>query len=54
MPKEDFYKLPIMNKLEIFEYALKKTPGDDLERILWLQSSSSEVKTILSNTIEIH
>lgn len=44
--KEDFYKLSIMNKLEIFEYALKKTPGDDLERILWLQSSSSEVQRI--------
>eukprot|EP01125_Pyxidicula_operculata_P006159 TRINITY_DN2146_c0_g2_i1.p1 TRINITY_DN2146_c0_g2~~TRINITY_DN2146_c0_g2_i1.p1 ORF type:complete len:2397 (-),score=492.72 TRINITY_DN2146_c0_g2_i1:292-6513(-) len=41
--KTDFYKLPANHKLEIFEYALEQTPGDDLERILWLNSSSAEL-----------
>eukprot|EP01125_Pyxidicula_operculata_P012255 TRINITY_DN4020_c0_g1_i2.p1 TRINITY_DN4020_c0_g1~~TRINITY_DN4020_c0_g1_i2.p1 ORF type:complete len:2409 (-),score=332.13 TRINITY_DN4020_c0_g1_i2:1267-8115(-) len=40
--KNEYYSIPLMNKLEVFEYALEKTPGDDLERILWLNSKSSE------------
>eukprot|EP01130_Rhizamoeba_saxonica_P008636 TRINITY_DN3490_c2_g1_i1.p1 TRINITY_DN3490_c2_g1~~TRINITY_DN3490_c2_g1_i1.p1 ORF type:complete len:1462 (-),score=255.39 TRINITY_DN3490_c2_g1_i1:71-3847(-) len=38
----EYYKLPVTNKLEIFEYALDKTNGDDLERYFWLNSSNSE------------
>lgn len=38
----EYYKLPVKHKLEVFEYGLEQTPGDDLEKILWLNSSSSE------------
>jgi len=41
--KTEFYKLPTINKLEIFEFALENTPGDDLERIFWLNSSNAEL-----------
>jgi hypothetical protein len=39
----EFYKLPISHKLEVFEFALFRSPGNDLERILWLNSQNSEV-----------
>lgn len=32
-----------MQKVEIFEHALEHTQGDDLAKILWLRSPSSEV-----------
>jgi len=41
--KTEYYQLPAIHKLEVFEYALEQTPGDDLERILWLNSKSSEL-----------
>eukprot|EP01127_Copromyxa_protea_P021217 TRINITY_DN7249_c0_g1_i1.p1 TRINITY_DN7249_c0_g1~~TRINITY_DN7249_c0_g1_i1.p1 ORF type:complete len:2507 (+),score=519.55 TRINITY_DN7249_c0_g1_i1:98-7618(+) len=41
--KEEFYKLPIAHKLEVFEFALFRSPGNDLERILWLNSQNSEL-----------
>uniref|UniRef100_A0A6B2KWH7 Serine/threonine-protein kinase TOR n=1 Tax=Arcella intermedia TaxID=1963864 RepID=A0A6B2KWH7_9EUKA len=40
--KNEYYILPAINKLEIFEYALEQTPGNDLQQIIWLNSKSSE------------
>lgn len=34
--------LPLMQKIEVFSYALDNTTGQDLYRILWLKSTSSE------------
>lgn len=39
----DFYThLPLLQKVEVFSYALDNTTGQDLYRILWLKSTSSE------------
>uniref|UniRef100_A0A2H8U2W2 Serine/threonine-protein kinase TOR n=1 Tax=Melanaphis sacchari TaxID=742174 RepID=A0A2H8U2W2_9HEMI len=35
--------LTLMQKVEVFEHALNNTTGDDLARLLWLKSPSSEV-----------
>jgi len=40
--KNEYYRLTTINKLEIFEFALENTPGDDLERVLWLNSLNAE------------
>lgn len=39
----DYEKLPTMHKVEAFKYALSETTGQDLYRVLWLKSQSSEV-----------
>ncbi|KAM7263834.1 hypothetical protein ACFE04_001517 [Oxalis oulophora] len=39
----DFDHLPLINKVEVFEYALQHTEGNDLARVLWLKSRTSEV-----------
>ena len=39
----DYDHLSLMQKVEIFEHALEHTQGDDLAKILWLRSPSSEV-----------
>ncbi|KAL7026943.1 hypothetical protein ACKWTF_005245 [Chironomus riparius] len=39
----DYEKLILMQKVEVFEYALSLTSGDDLAKLLWLKSPSSEV-----------
>lgn len=39
----DYDRLPLAQKVEVFEHALEHTPGDDLAKILWLKSPSSEV-----------
>ncbi|XP_013111288.1 serine/threonine-protein kinase Tor [Stomoxys calcitrans] len=39
----DYDHLTLMQKVEVFEYALDQTPGDDLSKLLWLKSPSSEV-----------
>ncbi|NP_001171773.1 target of rapamycin isoform 1 [Bombyx mori] len=39
----DYQKLMLKHKVEVFEYALSQTPGNDLARLLWLKSPSSEV-----------
>lgn len=39
----DYEKLTLMQKVEVFEYALGLTSGDDLAKLLWLKSPSSEV-----------
>ncbi|XP_015906953.1 serine/threonine-protein kinase mTOR [Parasteatoda tepidariorum] len=39
----DYDHLTLMQKVEVFEHALKNTQGDDLAKLLWLKSPSSEV-----------
>ncbi|KAK9666552.1 hypothetical protein RND81_14G193000 [Saponaria officinalis] len=39
----DYDHLPPISKVEAFEYALQNTDGNDLARILWLKSHTSEV-----------
>jgi FKBP12-rapamycin complex-associated protein len=41
-PNNSYDQLTIIQKLEVFEYALSQTTGDDLAKILWFQSVSSE------------
>ncbi|ELU01654.1 hypothetical protein CAPTEDRAFT_155489 [Capitella teleta] len=39
----DYDHLSLMQKVEVFEHALEHTNGDDLAKILWFKSPSSEV-----------
>lgn len=39
----DYDHLPLIAKIEVFEYALQNTEGNDLSRVLWLKSRTSEV-----------
>ncbi|KAM8716149.1 hypothetical protein ACLKA7_003090 [Drosophila subpalustris] len=39
----DYDHLTLMQKVEVFEYALGQTQGDDLAKLLWLKSPSSEL-----------
>lgn len=39
----DYDHLTLMQKVEVFEHALDTTQGDDLAKLLWLKSPSSEV-----------
>ena len=39
----DYDHLTMMQKVEVFEHALEHTHGDDLAKLLWLKSPSSEV-----------
>ena len=39
----DYDHLTLMQKVEVFEHALSNTNGDDLAKLLWLKSPSSEV-----------
>lgn len=39
----DYDHLTLMQKVEVFEHALEHTQGDDLAKILWYKSPSSEV-----------
>ncbi|KAL9367546.1 hypothetical protein Peur_038745 [Populus x canadensis] len=39
----DYDNLPLIAKVEVFEYALDNTEGNDLARVLWLKSRTSEV-----------
>jgi len=36
-------KLSVLQKVEVFEHALENTTGQDLYRVLWLKSKSSEI-----------
>lgn len=38
----DYDSLPLLHKIEVFEYALDNTTGQDLYRVLWLKSRNSE------------
>ncbi|XP_058080505.1 serine/threonine-protein kinase TOR isoform X2 [Magnolia sinica] len=39
----DYDHLPLIAKVEVFEHALLNTEGNDLARVLWLKSKTSEV-----------
>ncbi|GFP88661.1 serine/threonine-protein kinase tor [Phtheirospermum japonicum] len=39
----DYDHLSLIAKVEVFEYALQNTEGNDLSRVLWLKSRTSEV-----------
>lgn len=39
----NYENLTLMQKIEVFEHALENTTGQDLYKILWLKSKSSEV-----------
>ncbi|CAA0807435.1 Serine/threonine-protein kinase TOR [Striga hermonthica] len=39
----DYDHLPLISKVEVFEYALQNTEGNDLSRVLWLKSRTSEI-----------
>lgn len=39
----DYDQLPLLNKVEVFQNALDSTDGNDLEKVIWLKSKSSEV-----------
>ncbi|GBF92738.1 hypothetical protein Rsub_05107 [Raphidocelis subcapitata] len=39
----DYDHLTVIQKVEVFEYALDSTSGEDLHRVLWLKSRNSEV-----------
>ena len=38
----DYEHLTLMQKIEVFEHAINNTAGDDLAKLLWLKSPSSE------------
>ncbi|OSX64010.1 hypothetical protein POSPLADRAFT_1065405 [Postia placenta MAD-698-R-SB12] len=38
----DYENLILLQKIEVFEYALENTTGQDLYRVLWLKSANSE------------
>ncbi|KAJ9175070.1 hypothetical protein P3X46_013654 [Hevea brasiliensis] len=39
----DYDHLPLIAKVEVFDFALQNTEGNDLARVLWLKSRTSEV-----------
>ncbi|OIW11181.1 hypothetical protein TanjilG_22988 [Lupinus angustifolius] len=39
----DFDHLPLIAKVEVFQFALDNTEGNDLARVLWLKSRTSEI-----------
>ena len=39
----DYDHLTVIQKVEVFEHALESTSGEDLHRVMWLKSRSSEV-----------
>jgi hypothetical protein len=41
-PNNLYDSLPSIHKLEVFEYALANTSGEDLAKILWLKSETSD------------
>ena len=43
----DYDHLMLMQKVEVFEQAIEHTSGDDLAKVLWLKSPSSEVRILV-------
>ncbi|KAL9647121.1 hypothetical protein ABK040_004838 [Willaertia magna] len=43
MAANEYDNLTLMQKIEVFEYALENTQGQDLHKVLWLKSKNSEV-----------
>ncbi|KAJ3103710.1 phosphatidylinositol kinase- protein kinase tor1 [Phlyctochytrium bullatum] len=39
----DYDNLTLLQKVEVFEYALENTTGQDLYKVLWLKSKNSEI-----------
>ncbi|KAJ6385559.1 hypothetical protein OIU77_028693 [Salix suchowensis] len=39
----DYDNLPLIAKVEVFDHALQNTEGNDLARVLWLKSRTSEI-----------
>ena len=39
----DYDRCSLIQKVEVFKYALKNTDGLDLQKVLWLKSNNSEV-----------
>jgi len=39
----DYDNLTLLQKVEVFEYALESTNGHDLDKVLWLKSRNSEI-----------
>lgn len=50
----DYDHLTLMQKVEVFEHALETTNGDDLAKLLWLKSPSSEVAKLPSCGVITH
>ena len=42
----DYDNLTLLQKVEVFEYALENTTGQDLYKVLWLKSKNSEVSCV--------
>jgi len=43
----------LMQKVEVFEQAIDSTSGDDLAKVLWLKSPSSEVRYIVDRAVNL-
>ena len=41
-PNSGYDLLPLVSKVEVFENALHRTTGKDLQQVLWLKSVSAE------------
>ena len=46
----DYDHLSLMQKVEVFEHAINNTAGDDLAKLLWLKSPTSEVEEQIFST----
>lgn len=49
----DYDHLTLMQKVEVFETALAHTHGDDLAKILWYKSPSSEVSCLIFTHLKL-
>ncbi|KAG8505591.1 Serine/threonine-protein kinase mTOR [Galemys pyrenaicus] len=49
----DYDHLTLMQKVEVFEHAVNNTAGDDLAKLLWLKSPSSEVRPEPAGTLTL-
>ena len=47
----DYDHLMLMQKVEVFEQAIESTSGDDLAKVLWLKSPSSEVSKFTNRPV---
>lgn len=47
----NFEKLTTIQKAELFEAGIAETSGDDLDKVLWLKSPSSEVTLPTASTL---
>ncbi len=50
----DYDHLMLMQKVEVFEQAIDSISGDDLAKVLWLKSPSSEVGYVYFNQTHIN